>query len=162
GEVAHERGELAHDAGARDRRVDLQRHVAPRRDRLERRYVHRKQLRLALLLVVDAALDDEDAIRHAELARLRVDGVEDDDLGAAGSPRSKIELWPARRSCCWRWPHASACSSTSSIPRRESPVESSAPHLTSDSSARLLAAEGSTRSQKSQIDVNSPPSSRAR
>jgi hypothetical protein len=34
--------------------------------------------------VVDAALDDEDAVHRAELARLRVDGVEDDHLGAAG------------------------------------------------------------------------------
>ena len=42
------------------------------------------------------------------------------------------------------------------------PVESSAPHLTSDSSARLFTTCGSTRSVKSQIDVNGPPSSRAR
>ena len=37
----------------------------------------------------------------------------------------------------------------------------SAPHLTSDSSARLLTTDGSTRSVKSQIDSNGPPSSRA-
>jgi hypothetical protein len=47
-------------------------------------------------------------------------------------------------------------------PLREAPVESSAPHLTSDSSARLFATCGSTRSVKSQIDSNGPPSSRAR
>jgi hypothetical protein len=44
-------------------------------------------------------------------------------------------------------------------PRR--PVESSAPHLTSDSSARLFTTCGSTRSVKSQIDVNGPPPLRA-
>ena len=37
----------------------------------------------------------------------------------------------------------------------------SAPHLTSDSSARLLTTEESTRSVKSQSDSNGPPSSRA-
>ena len=41
------------------------------------------------------------------------------------------------------------------------PLESSAPHLTSDSSARLFTTCGSTRSVKSQSEVNSPPSSRA-
>ena len=41
------------------------------------------------------------------------------------------------------------------------PVESSAPHLTSDSSERLLTTCGSTRSVNSQIDANGPPSSRA-
>ena len=47
------------------------------------------------------------------------------------------------------------------MPIREEPVESSAPHLTSDSSARLLTTCGSTRSVKSQIVVNGPPSLRA-
>ena len=42
------------------------------------------------------------------------------------------------------------------------PVESSAPHLTSDSSARLFTACGSARSVNSQIDSNWPPSPRAR
>ena len=40
--------------------------------------------------------------------------------------------------------------------------ESKAPHLASDSLAFLLTAWQSTRRQKSQIDVNGPPSSRAR
>ena len=44
---------------------------------------------------------------------------------------------------------------------REAPVESSAPHLTSDSSERLFTTCGSTRSVKSQIEANGPPSSRA-
>ena len=44
---------------------------------------------------------------------------------------------------------------------REAPVESSAPHLTSDSSARLFTTCGSTRSVKSQIVVKGPPSLRA-
>ena len=79
----------------------------------------------------------------------------------APPPRSKIELWPASRSACWRPPAPSACSRTSSMPLRVAPVESSAPHLTSDSSARLFTTCGSTRSQKSQIDSNGPPSSRA-
>ena len=48
------------------------------------------------------------------------------------------------------------------MPRRDEPVESSPPHLTSDSSARLFTICGSTRSVKSQIDVKLPPSSRAR
>ena len=39
---------------------------------------------------------------------------------------------------------------------------SSAPHLTSDSSARLFTSWASQRSVKSQMDVNGPPSSRAR
>jgi hypothetical protein len=47
------------------------------------------------------------------------------------------------------------------MPRRVAPVESSAPHFTSDSSARLFTSCGSTRSQKSQMDVKCPPSSRA-
>ena len=38
------------------------------------------------------------------------------------------------------------------------PLESSAPHLTSDSSARLFTTCGSTRSVKSQSDANAPPS----
>ena len=44
------------------------------------------------------------------------------------------------------------------MPIREAPVESSAPHLTSDSSARLFTTCGSTRSVKSQIVANGPPS----
>ena len=48
------------------------------------------------------------------------------------------------------------------MPLREAPVEPKAPHLISASIERLLTALGSTRSQKSQIDLNSPPSSRAR
>ena len=47
------------------------------------------------------------------------------------------------------------------MPLRGEPVESSAPHLTSDSSARLLTIAGSTRSVNSQSDANRPPSSRA-
>ena len=37
-----------------------------------------------MLLVVDAALHDQDPVGHAELARGLVGGVEDDDLGGAG------------------------------------------------------------------------------
>ena len=48
------------------------------------------------------------------------------------------------------------------MPVRVAPVESSAPHLTSDSIAFLFTAWQSTRSQKSQIELNGPPSSRAR
>ena len=48
------------------------------------------------------------------------------------------------------------------MPLRDAPVESSAPALTSDSSARLFDTCGSTRSVKSQIDSNGPPSARAR
>ena len=58
-------------------------------------------------------------------------------------------------------PAACACSSTPSMPLRVAPVEPKAPHLMSASIARLLTARGSTRVQKSQIDPNSPPSSRA-
>ena len=47
------------------------------------------------------------------------------------------------------------------MPLRVAPVEPKAPHLISASIARLLTARGSTRAQKSQIDSNSPPSSRA-
>ena len=55
-------------------------------------------------------------------------------------------------------PTTTACSSTSSMPLRE---PGSAPHLTSASSTRLFETVGSTRSAKSQIDSNGPPSSRA-
>ena len=44
------------------------------------------------------------------------------------------------------------------MPLRDAPVESSAPHLTSDSSARLFTTCGSTRSVNSQIDANGPSS----
>ena len=47
------------------------------------------------------------------------------------------------------------------MPRRVAPVESSAPHFTKDSRARLFTSCGSTRSQKSQMEVKCPPSSRA-
>src|SRR3954449_359602 len=47
------------------------------------------------------------------------------------------------------------------MPARVAPVESKAPHLTSDSIAFLLTRLQSTRSQKSQIEVIGPPSSRA-
>ena len=74
---------------------------------------------------------------------------------------SKIDAWPINRSAASFCPWASACSRTASIPSRVAPVESSAPHLTSDSSERLLTTCGSTRSVKSQIEVNGPPSARA-
>ena len=80
-----------------------------------------------------------------------------DGAGSAGI-KSKIEPWPARRSACCFWPHASALSSTVSIPLR---VPGSAPHLTSASRTRLFDTDASTRSVKSQIDSNGPPSSRA-
>ena len=48
------------------------------------------------------------------------------------------------------------------MPLREAPVEPNAPHLMSASIERLLTHLGSTRSQKSQIEANGPPSSRAR
>ncbi len=64
-----------------------------------------------------------------------------------------MDACPTRRSECWRAPQASACSSTASIPLRDAPVESSAPHLTRLSSARLFTTWGSTRSQKSQSET---------
>ena len=48
------------------------------------------------------------------------------------------------------------------MPVRVPGSESIAPHLTSDSIAFLFTAWQSTRRQKSQIEVNGPPSSRAR
>ena len=59
-------GELADHSGARLPRVDPQAHVLPLGDRLEGRDVERDQLRLALL-VIDSALDDQDAVGDAEL-----------------------------------------------------------------------------------------------
>ena len=47
------------------------------------------------------------------------------------------------------------------MPVRVPGSESSAPHLTSDSIAFLFTARQSTRRQKSQIELNGPPSSRA-
>ena len=75
---------------------------------------------------------------------------------------SKNEPWPSWASSWALPPAACACWSTSSIPRRVAPVESSAPHFTSDSIAFLLTARESTRRQKSQIEVKRPSSSRAR
>ena len=60
------------------------------------------------------------------------------------------------------WPADCACSSTASMPLRVAPVEPNAPHLISASIAFLLTVRLSTRSQKSQIEANGPPSSRAR
>jgi hypothetical protein len=54
-----------------------------------------------------------------------------------------------------------AIGSASSMPRREAPVESSAPARMRLSSARLLTTPPSTRRQKSQIERNGPPSARA-
>jgi deoxyribonuclease-4 len=73
-------------------------------------------------------------------------------------PRSKIEPWPI---CASSWafcPAPCACSSTDSIPLREAPVQSNAPHLTSASIAFLFTARGSTRAQKSHRSSNGPPS----
>jgi hypothetical protein len=67
-------------------------------------------------------------------------------------------MWPISASACCFWPDPSACSSTSVIPRRLSPVESSAPQATRLSSIRRLSTLPSTRSQNSQIDVNGPSS----
>ena len=47
------------------------------------------------------------------------------------------------------------------MPCARRPVESSAPHLTRLSIAFLFTVRASTRAQKSQIEVNGPPSSRA-
>ena len=83
------------------------------------------------------------------------------DSSALVSPRSKIDPCPAILSACERPPHDRACSTHSSIPRRVAPVESSAPHLIKDSSARLFAHCGSTRSVKSHSVSKGPPSLRA-
>ncbi len=80
---------------------------------------------------------------------------------SASSPKSKIEPWPICASSCAFWPADWAAGSASSIPLRVAPVESSAPHLTRHSIARLLTARESTRSQKSQIEAIGA-SSRAR
>ena len=72
-----------------------------------------------------------------------------------------MDPWPRRESSWCFCPADCAWASTSSIPRRAAPVESRAPHFTRHSIARLLTARESTRSQKSQIDSNSPPDSRA-
>src|SRR5581483_557948 len=82
GELADDVAELAERPGAGLARVDLQRDRARRDVRLELGDLDRDQLRLPFL-VVDAALEDEDAVGLAELPRGRVDGVEDDRLRAA-------------------------------------------------------------------------------
>jgi hypothetical protein len=71
--------------------------------------------------------------------------------------RSKIEPWPASRSACCFCPQPSACSSTSSMPRR---VRRSSRGAALDERLEhaLVDDRGSTRSQKSQIDSNGPPS----
>ena len=67
-------------------------------------------------------------------------GISGCTFGADDSspPRSKIEPWPSSRSACSRRPtRVRGRSPRASAPRR--PVESSAPHLISASSARLFA-----------------------
>ena len=77
-------------------------------------------------------------------------------------PRSKIEPWPRRASSWAFWPaRLGLRRAPRASPCGGSPVESSAPHLIRHSIARLLTARESTRSQKSQIDSNGPPPSRA-
>ena len=80
-----------------------------------------------------------------------------DRAGAVAVPspsRSKIEPWPTSASACVFWPAASACSSTSIMPRRVAPVESNAPQAIRLSSMPRFSTAMSTRSQKSQIDSN--------
>src|SRR5579884_166241 len=89
GEVANDARELADHSGRRAPRVDLQANLAPLRRRLERRHFQRDELRLALLLVVDAALDDEDGVLDEQPMRGRVGRVEDDDLDGS---RHVLEL----------------------------------------------------------------------
>ncbi len=66
--------------------------------------------------------------------------------------RSKIDPWPTIASAWVFCPFASARSSTSFIPQREAPVESSAPQAIRLSSMPRFTTDMSTRSQKSQID----------
>src|SRR3954467_2652964 len=74
---------------------------------------------------------------------------------------SKIEDWPRRESSWAFWPNAVAAGRASSSPLREALVESNAPHLMRHSTARLLTARVSTRSQKSHNEVKSPSPERA-
>src|SRR6476659_5513938 len=83
-EIADDAGELADHTGWGAARVHLQPHLAPLRDRLERRHLERDEFRLALLLVVDASLDDEHRVFDEQPARGRVGRVEDDDLDRPG------------------------------------------------------------------------------
>ena len=75
-------------------------------------------------------------------------------------PRSKIELCPESRSAGGARPRRRLVEHLEHPPpRRPGRVERAA--LDEASSARLFTSCGSTRSQKSQIDANGPPSSRA-
>ena len=83
-------------------------------------------------------------------------------LVLAARPRSKIDaLARAARRPAPSGPRRRRPRAPSSMRAATAPVESSAPHLTRLSSTRLLICWPSTRSQKSQIDVNGPPASRA-
>src|SRR5437868_2302598 len=84
GEVLDDGGELADDAGGRYARVHLEPHLLALGRRLERGDLERDELRLPHLLVVDAALDDEHAVLHEQVARGCVDRVERDHLHRAG------------------------------------------------------------------------------
>ena len=64
--------------------VDPELDLPTLRHRLERSQLEGDHLGLALLLVVDASLDDDDPVRHEELPRGRQDRVEDDDLRRGG------------------------------------------------------------------------------
>ena len=81
---------------------------------------------------------------------------------AGASSRSKIEPWPGARPPAPSAPAACACGEhRRASPCAVAPVESSAPHLIRLSIAFLLTVRASTRAQKSQIESNGPPASRA-
>src|SRR5438067_881053 len=82
-EVPHQAGELADHPGRRVPRVHLQPHLTPFRNCFEAGDLKRDELRLPLLLVVDASLDDEDGVLDEQLTRGRVRRVEDDDFDRA-------------------------------------------------------------------------------
>ena len=78
--------------------------------------------------------------------------------GVSAAPmRSKMEAWPRSASDRIFLPFAMACGSTSSIPRREGPMESMLPDFTRLSNALPLTTPISTRSQKSNRSWNGPP-----
>ena len=113
-----------------ERRVGLAAQlVAHARERMlgdveaERLLLEPQQLRL-----LELAGGDRRMVRARPPSRLRV----------AEAARRRSTPGPSSRSAASFCPCASACSSTPSIPIRVAPVESSAPHLTSDSSDALV------------------------
>ena len=122
GKVLHQELQVLEQPCRRLARIELQPHLCNDLCGRECADFHRDQLRVARLLVVDTALHDENRVGHEQVLRGRVDGVEDDDLGAA---RDVVQLHEhhrvalPRRHLLQRPDHASDRDDLAVPPRRD-------------------------------------------